>query len=85
LRTPTREYEDQTQDTATSNEAESIIEIHEQGITPAGEEKARAATEAAEDARATVEQQQEAATVSHFLLPGGVISELRQWPRPHTL
>jgi hypothetical protein len=48
------------QGTATSNEAESMIEIHEQGITPAAEEKARAAIEVAEDARATVEQQREA-------------------------
>ena len=45
-----------------------MIEIREQRISLAAEEKARAATEAAEDARATAEQQQEAATVSHFLL-----------------
>jgi hypothetical protein len=48
--------------------AESMIEIREQRISLAAEEKARA-TEAAEDARATAEQQKEAAIVSHFLPP----------------
>ncbi len=51
-------------------QAESMIAIHKERDTPAAEENARQATEAAEDARATAEQhQQDATAVSHFLLP----------------
>ena len=51
-------------------QAESMIAVHEERDIPAAEEKARQATEAAENARATAEQhQQEATAVSHSLLP----------------
>lgn len=49
-------------------QAENMIAIHEERDIPAAEEKARQATEAAENARATAEQhQQEATAVSHSL------------------
>src|ERR1700688_3447487 len=51
-------------------QAESMIAVREERDIPAAEEKARQATEAAENARATAEQhQQEATAVSHSLLP----------------
>ena len=51
-------------------QAESMIAVHDERDIPAAEEKARQATEAAENARATAEQhQQEATAVSHSLLP----------------
>lgn len=49
-------------------QAENMIAIHEERDIPAAEEKARQATEAAENARATAEQhKQEATAVSHSL------------------
>ena len=51
-------------------QAESMIAVREERDIPAAEEKARQATEAAENARATAEQhQQEATAASHSLLP----------------
>ena len=50
-------------------QAERIIALHEERDIPAAEEKARQATQAAENARATAEQhQQEATAASHSLL-----------------
>ena len=74
-------------------QAESVIAIHQERDTPAAEEKTREATEAAENARAVVEQhQQEATAVSHSFYQSRLVTELhllgrwrRKWLQPHNL